>query len=113
MSNAFEDVKLWYVNHFRETHGICLADNYDEFVTKMLTAIMNALNEDYEIRRILDREMQSAISAGKTPAEWNQKKVNLLITMFFLALDECSYLKHEFAHHLYNELRKENPYEQV
>ena len=109
MDNAFEDVKREYVNRYSETHGILLADNYDEFVTKMLTAIMNAINQDPDMLRMLDKEMVAAIRAGKTPAEWNKEKQNLLITLFFLALDECSYLKHEFAHHLYHELRKENP----
>ena len=106
MDNAFEDVKREYVNRYSETHGILLADSYDEFVAKILTAIMTALNEDYEIRKILDREMQRAIEDGKTPAEWSEEKQKILITLFFLSLDECSYLKHEFAHHLYNELRK-------
>ena len=38
---------------------------------------------------------------------------NKMLVVFFLALDECPYLKHEFATHLYNELRKENPNEQI
>lgn len=111
MINCFEDIKKEYVNRYRETKGIILARDYESFVNKMLTAIQTALNEDYEIRKILDREMTSAIKAGKTPAEWNQTKVNIMLTMFFLALEECPCLKHEFCHHLYNELKKENTHD--
>lgn len=108
MDNAFEDVKREYVNRYSETGGILLADSYDEFVAKMLTAIMTAINEDPDMLRILDKEMATAIETGMTPEEWSKEKQNLLIALFFMSIDECSYLKHEFAHHLYNELRKEN-----
>ena len=108
MDNPFEDIKREYVNRYSETGGILLADNYDQFVDKMLRAIMTALNEDYYIRQLIDREMVVAIADGKSPAEWSDTKARLLKTIFFLVLDECPQLKHEFAVHLYNELRKEN-----
>ena len=105
MDNPFEDIKREYVNRYSETHGILLANDYDSFVQKILSAIMTALNEDYEILRNLDREMRLAIEKGKTPDEWLKQKADILVTLFFLTLDECPQLKHEFSHHLYNALR--------
>lgn len=108
MDNPFEAIKREYVNRYSETHGILFAENYDQFVDKMLRSIMTALNEDYYIRQLIDKEMVAAIADGKSPAEWSDMKARLLKIIFFLVLDECPELKHEFAVHLYNELRKEN-----
>lgn len=113
VENPFEDIKREYVNRYSETGGLLLADSYDTFVDRMLTAIMVALNGyDDQGHRILDDAMAAALREGRTEEEWSRQKANLMLTIFFLALDECPYLKHEFATHLYNELRKENPHEQ-
>lgn len=113
MDNAFEDVKREYVNRLSETHGICLARNYDEFVEKVMVAAITALNETPEGRSLMDDAVRLALAKGLTPEQWRDQKIAIIRMLFFVALDSCSYLKHEFAHHLYNELRKENHNEQV
>lgn len=100
-ANPFEDVKRELVNGHR------FASNYNEFVTKMLSAIMEALNTTDEGQEIMDDALGKAIRSGMSPEAWQKQKANILIVLFFLALSECSMLCHEYCNHLYKELRKE------
>lgn len=99
--NYFEDVKRELVN------GHPFATSYDEFVAKMLSAIQEALNSPAG-QDLIDPLLADAIRSGMAPEEWQKHKVNIMMVIFFLTLDECPMLKHEMSRHLYNELRKEN-----
>lgn len=107
MQNYFEDVKREYVNHISETGGKVFARNYDEFVSKLLACIQEALNTTDAGPMILDEALGRAISEGWSAERWQQCKVDTLKMIFFLVLDECPQMKHEFALHLYDSLRKE------
>lgn len=102
MMNCFEDVKRELVN------GNKFASNYDEFVTKVTEAIRETLNNTVVGHQITQLMLENAISNGRTPEQWNQDKVDLMIVLLFAAMNEFPELKREMAHHLYNELRKEN-----
>ncbi len=105
--DPFEDVRREYVNRYRETHGILLANDYDSFVNKMLDAIQITMNESDVGQEIIDEALGVALARNLTPEQWSLQKANLMIVLFCMALDACPFLKHEMAHHLYNELRKE------
>lgn len=111
MSDPFEDIKREYTNRYHETSGVLLASSYDEFVDKILSACMTMLNDTAEGQELMDPLLADAIRNQLSPEAWSEKKANLLKVLFFLVVDSCSYLKHEMAHHLYNELRKENTHE--
>ena len=100
--NEFEPVRLdLLINHPR---GI--ASNYDDFVQMVLTSIQHALNSEAG-QALIDPLLADAIRSGISPAEWQQKKVDIMKILFFMVIDQVPPLKHELAHHLYNELRKE------
>ena len=101
-TDPFEDVKQELVNGHR------FAANYDEFVTKMLSSIMEALNTTDEGQEIMDDALGKALRSGISPEAWHKQKADILIVIFFIALSECSMLRHEYCHHLYKELRGEN-----
>lgn len=107
MENAFEDIKREYVNSFRESKGILFAHDYDEFVSKLLFCIQTALNTTDIGQRVIDEMLGSAWRNNISKEEWQQRKVNLMKLLFIVVLDECKPMKHEFAHHLYTSLRKE------
>lgn len=101
MTNCFEYVKRELVN------GHQFAQNFDEFILKMTTAIQTALNSD-EGQDFIQPAVDQMIRSGMTPEVWHQTKANIMVMLFCMALDECPMLKHEMARHLYHELRKEN-----
>ena len=108
MDNLFEDAKREYMNRYSDRHGLVFADDYESFVSRLLTCIMNALNGfDDQGHRILDDDIVQSLRQGLSPEEWQQKKAELLKVLFFLVLDRFPFLKHEFAMHLYNELRRD------
>lgn len=108
MDNVFEDIKREYVNHYRESGGMLLADSYDSFVSKVLSAIQLSLNDPYSEGWMFVRDLaRSAQERGLSPEQWQQQKVDLMKILFFRIIDECPQLKHEMALHLYHELRKE------
>ena len=90
------------INHMR---GI--ASNYEEFVDRILRCIQAALNTD-EGQEFIDPLLADAIANHLTPEERQQKKADLMVVLFFLFVGDLRPLKHELAHHLYNELRKES-----
>ena len=104
--NPFEDVKREYVNHYSETGGKVFARDYHEFVTKLMTCIQEAMNTTEAGPMILDEVLCRSILEGWSDERWQKCKVDTLKMLFFLVLDECPWLKHEFAMHLYDELRK-------
>ena len=107
MDNPFEDVKREYVNRISETSGKVFARDYDEFVSKLLACIQEALNTTDAGPMILDAALGRAILEGWSPERWQKCKVDTMKMIFFLVLDECPQMKHEFALHLYDSLRKE------
>ena len=109
MGFSFDDIKQIYVNNFRETRGIMLAEDYASFVDKVLTVITDTLNTTSEGRDLTDQALGIALRNNATPEEWQKTKVNILTFLFWLTMNECPQLKHEMALHLYRELRKENP----
>ena len=101
MMNCFEDVKRELVN------GNRFARNYNEFVDKLLKIIQYGLNEP-EGQAWVAPVIDEMIRSGMDPETLSHHKANIMQLVFWLVLDECPQLKHEMAHHLYNELRKEN-----
>ena len=99
MENYFEDIKRELVN------GHQFAENYDEFVSKILKAIQTGMNDTDVGQKIMDEAVGAAIRKGLTAEEWKQQKANMMKLLFVLILDECPMLKKEMARHLYNELR--------
>lgn len=107
MTEIFEDLNRELINRFRENRGRTFANSFEEFVSKIVHAIETALAEEpgqETIRSAVFIAMQN----GKTPAEWKQEYINFLELMFFDTLDNCPQLKHEFARHTYDLLRREN-----
>ena len=98
----YDDLNRELVNHF----PFALADSYDEFITVMLSAIQRTLNSHVG-RDLIEPMRQEAIRTNMNPADWQKHKVNIMIVLFFLILDELPMLRHEMSRHLYNELRKE------
>lgn len=98
------DFDMMMVN--RWPNGI--ADNYTDFVNRVLDACQTVLNESDIGQELVDNLLADAIRNHITPEEWQQKKVGLLKFCFFFAVREIPRLKQEMAHHLYHELRKEN-----
>ena len=97
--NYYEEIKRELVN------GARFADSYDEFVSKMLTCIMETLNNSEAGQELMQTAVDDAIRNNLTPDQWQQRKANILQVLFFLALNNCPLLKKEMAHHLYKELR--------
>lgn len=93
----FEDVKRELIN------GKKFANNYDEFVNRMLTCIQTGLNET----SVPDELLNIALRKGMTPEQFQHEKVNVMVMCFWICLDSCQPLRHEFAMHLYNELRRD------
>lgn len=107
MENIFEDVKREYVNHYRETKGIMLAKDYDSFIDKMTKIMAVAIHETYFDDGTKLTDVLATMAEQYTPEAWKEQKARLLVLLFFNALDECPYLMHEMAVHLYNKLRAE------
>ena len=105
MTDAFEDIKREYVNRFSDTETP-FAPDYDTFVSRMLGCIQEALNTTDIGQWIIDKTLCQAISEEWTAEQWQQYKAGVMKMVFFLALEECPQMKHEFAVHLYNELRR-------
>ena len=99
----FDDLNRELINGF----PFALADSYDEFVSIMLSAIQRALNSPAG-QELIEPMRQEAIRRKMDPAEWQKHKVNIMIVLFFLILEELPMLRHEMSRHLYRELRKEN-----
>lgn len=99
----YDDLNRELVNHFPNA----VADNYEQFVDFMLRAIQEALNTDAG-QELIDPIRQHAIDTNMPQDAWRQVKVKIMLTLFCMMLDELPMLKHELAHHLYHELRREN-----
>lgn len=101
--SVLHDFDMMMVNQW--PNGI--ADNYDDFVSRVLDACQTVLNETDIGRELVDQIRADAIRNNISSEEWKQKKVNLLKFCFFFAVRELPCLEQEMAHHLYHELRKE------
>lgn len=109
MDSCFEDIKRIYINRFRETHGKVLASSLDEFTGKVTSAIMKALNTTDFGQSMVDDLLGESLrkNPDMTPEEWSDIKARLMVFLFHLIMAECPPLKHEFAMHTYDALRKE------
>lgn len=103
--NPFEDLKRELVNGYSDRRTF--ASSYDEFVSRLLYCIQTTLNGTYIGRSCMEDALQKSIDEQWTAEKWQSFKVNTLRIFFFLVLDNCPLLKHEFSEHLYNELRKQ------
>lgn len=99
----FDDLNRELINHFPNA----IADSYDEFISFMLSSIQQALNTPAG-QELIEPMRQHAIATNMSQEEWQKHKVNIMLVLFFLMLEELPMLRHEMAHHLYRELRKEN-----
>lgn len=99
----FDDLNRELINRF----PFAIANSYDEFVSIMLSAIQEALNSPAG-QELIEPMRQEAIRQKMDPAEWQKHKVNIMIVLFFLMLEELPMLRHEMSRHLYRELRKES-----
>lgn len=102
--SIMHDFDMMMVN--RWPNGV--ADNYTDFVNRILDACQTVLNESDIGQELVDNLHADAIQNNITPEEWQQMKVDLLKFCFFFAVREIPRLQQEMAHHLYHELRKEN-----
>lgn len=100
---VLHDFDMMMVN--RWPNGI--ANNYTDFVNRILDACQTVLNESDIGHELIDNLRADAIRNNITPEEWQQKKVDLLKFCFFFAVREIPRLEQEMAHHLYHELKKE------
>ena len=99
---VLHDFDMMMVN--RWPNGI--ADNYTDFVNRILDACQTVLNESDIGHELIDNLRADAVRNNITPEEWQQKKVDLLKFCFFFAVREIPRLEQEMAHHLYHELKK-------
>ena len=99
----FDDLNRELINHFPNA----IADSYDEFVGIILSAIQRTLNSPVG-QELIEPMRQHAIATNMSQEEWQKHKVNIMLVLFSLILDELPMLRHEMSHHLYHELRKEN-----
>ena len=99
MINSFENVSRKLEN------GLQFATSFDDFVTKILTAIQTTMNSPAG-QELVAPLLTDAIRSGMPVESWNKRKTYIMKTMFFLTLEECPQLKQEFAAHLYTDLRK-------
>ena len=107
--SPFRDVEVELVNHFSDDRGRTFASSFEEFVTKIVYAINEALTDTVEGRELLYAALDNAASKNMTPEEWRKEYANILIViMKFLILDNCRPLKDEFSRHVYDMLRREN-----
>lgn len=109
MDNAFEDIKRIYTNRYRECKGKVLAKDLNDFSNKISGAIMNALNKTDFGQSLVDDLLGESLrkNPNLTPGEWSVIKARLMIFLFHLIMEECPVLKHEYALHTYDALRKE------
>ena len=99
----YEDLNRELINHF----PFAVADSYDEFVSFMLHCIQETLNSKVG-QELIQPLRQKAIELNLSQEDWKKHKVNIMMVLFFLILEELPMLKHEMARHLYRELRKEH-----
>lgn len=99
MINSFENVSSELEN------GRQFATSFDDFVTKILTAIQTTMNSQAG-QELVAPLLTGAIRSGMPVEAWNKRKTDIMKTMFFLTLEECPQLNQEFATHLYTDLRK-------
>lgn len=109
LSYTFEDIKCFYVNHYSERDGKVLAKDLDDFTDKVTTAIMDALNGTDVGRDLVDSLHADVLKKNPdlTQEEWSDIKARFMVFLFHLIMSECPVLKHEFAIHTYDALRKE------
>ena len=109
MNNAFEDIKRIYTNRYRECKGKVLAKDLNEFTNKVVNVISDALNATVIGQQLVDdlREAELKKNPDMDEGDWCNAKARLLTFLFHLVLTECPVLKHEYALHTYDALRKE------
>ena len=110
-TSAFEDIKRDYTNRFHESKGKILASDLDEFTNKVTSVIMDVLNNTVFGRDLVSdlREDNLQKNPNMTQEEWSDIKAKLIVFLFYLIMENCPQMKHEFALHTYDALRKENP----
>ena len=106
----FEDIKQIYVNRYRECKGKVLAKDLGEFTAKIIDVIADALNTTTVGQQLVDdlREAELKKNPGMTEEDWSNAKARLMTFLFHLIMTECPLMKHEYALHTYEALRKEN-----
>lgn len=85
-----------------------VANNFDEFITKMEEAERKALNNEFG-QKMTEELLKMKLEANPnlTPEEWKQTKSEFMTFIFYQALKEFPDLMHEFSGHVYNKLRAE------
>lgn len=84
-----------------------IANNFDEFVNKVLTASTNTLNSENGQQLVEALLKQSlANNPNLTDEEWAKIKQDFLAYMFFTFIKENPELFKEFGEHTYNALRE-------
>lgn len=85
-----------------------IANNFDEFVTKVEEAERTMLNtEDGQklTKELLNMKLED--NPNLTPEEWQQTKSEFMTFLFFQFVKDNPEAMEEFSGHVYNELRKE------
>lgn len=86
-----------------------IANNFDEFVEKVIKAETSALNskEGQELTGYL-LEAKLKENPNMTTEEWNKTKQEFMMFIFAKIMEESSELMKEMVKHTYNELRGGN-----
>lgn len=84
-----------------------IAKNYDEFVDKVTTALMNTLNTEtgQELTKQL-LELKLTENPDLTPEQWRDTKAQFMTYLFCMFVMDCPEAKREIAEHVWNELNK-------
>ena len=85
-----------------------IAKNYDEFVDKVTTALMNTLNTEtgQELTQQL-LKLKLTENPDLTPEQWKDTKSQFMTYLFCMFVTDCPEAKQEIAEHVWNELNKE------
>lgn len=85
-----------------------IANNFNEFVTKVEEAERKALNTEMgqELTEQL-LQMKLAENPNLTEEEWKQTKSEFMTFIFYQFVKECPEAMKELAEHTWNELQKE------
>lgn len=86
-----------------------IAENFNDFVNKVLDAERSALNSPagQELTQKL-LEMKLAQNLHMTSEEWMQTKSEFMTFMFAVFVKEVPEAMKELGHHVWNELRNED-----
>lgn len=84
-----------------------IANNYNEFIEKIVNALMKRFNTD-EGQRAIEELLKAKArqNPNLTPEEWQKTKEQFLVFCFFQFIKNVPEAEQEFSGHLWRELQK-------